>query len=154
MTRTSCWLRVSEKTEPGFVLIVDTGPLVAMGDRDDPDHAACYELLRTTPERLVTTAMVIAEAAYLLNRQVGPKAEVALFNDITDGLVNIEALTRTDWHRISGLVDQYADMELGGTDASLIAIAERLGVTEIATIDHRHFHAVRPTHTPGFVLLP
>lgn len=125
-----------------------------MGDRKDPDHAVCRRLLIDAHGALTTTAMVIAEAAYLLNRQVGPEGEAALYSDITGGLFNVEDLLRDDWRRIGELVRQYADMELGGTDASLIAIAERLGVTEVATLDHRHFHTVRPTHTPGFVLLP
>ena len=59
------------------MLIVDTGPLLATADRADKDHAACRELLEGDEGPLVTTAMVIAEAAYLIDRQLGAKAEVA-----------------------------------------------------------------------------
>jgi predicted nucleic acid-binding protein len=52
------------------------------------------------------------------------------------------------------LVETYADFPLGTTDAAVIAVAERLGIIEIATLDHRHFHAVRPRHTDAFTLLP
>jgi predicted nucleic acid-binding protein len=52
------------------------------------------------------------------------------------------------------LVELYADWPLGGTDASVIAIAERLGVTKVATLDRRHFAAVRPRHIEAFTLLP
>lgn len=52
------------------------------------------------------------------------------------------------------LVTEYADLGLGTTDASVIAIAERLGVSEVATLDHRHFTVVRPRHTRAFTLLP
>jgi predicted nucleic acid-binding protein len=45
-------------------------------------------------------------------------------------------------------------MRLGGTDASVIALAERHQVTRIATLNRRHFHVVRPRHTPAFTLLP
>jgi predicted nucleic acid-binding protein len=51
-------------------------------------------------------------------------------------------------------VGTYADMRLGGTDASVIALAERYGVTRIATLNRRHFAVVRPNHTPAFTLLP
>jgi len=54
------------------VLIVDTGPLVATTDRADKDHLACRALLEGEPGPLVTTAMLIAEAAYLIDRQLGP----------------------------------------------------------------------------------
>ncbi len=52
------------------------------------------------------------------------------------------------------LVETYADFPLGATDAAVIAVAERLGITEIATLDHRHFRAVRPRHTQALTLLP
>ncbi len=55
---------------------------------------------------------------------------------------------------MADLVDRYADFPLGGVDASVIALAERLGVTEIATLDRRHFGVVRPKHVEAFTLLP
>jgi predicted nucleic acid-binding protein len=51
-------------------------------------------------------------------------------------------------------VSGFADLRLGGTDASVIAVAERYGVTRIATLNHRHFHTVRPRHATAFTLLP
>lgn len=55
--------------------------------------------------------------------------------------------------RIAQLVDTYADLGLGGVDASLVAVAERLGVLQIATLDRRHFTVVRPSQTEAFELL-
>ncbi|MCB1006942.1 MAG: PIN domain-containing protein [Acidimicrobiales bacterium] len=136
------------------MLIVDTGPLVALGDRKDPDHDACLDLLSTEPGPLLTTAMVIAEAAYLLARQVGTDGELALYADIESGLFTVELLTLGDWQRIAELVDRYRDLPLGGTDASVVALAERFGTQHIATIDHRHFQIVRPAHCDTFTLLP
>lgn len=66
------------------MLIVDTGPLVAAADRADRDHAACRALLEGDEGPLVTTGLVIAEAAYLITRQLGPAAEAALYSAIID----------------------------------------------------------------------
>ena len=63
-------------------------------------------------------------------------------------------LTPTDYSRMAELVEQYDDLPLGTTDASVIALAERLGTTEIAALDRRHFTAVRPRHVEAFSLLP
>jgi predicted nucleic acid-binding protein len=63
-------------------------------------------------------------------------------------------LELADYERMAELVETYADFPLGTTDAAVAAVAERLGVSEIATLDRRHFHAVRPRHTGGFQLLP
>jgi predicted nucleic acid-binding protein len=51
-------------------------------------------------------------------------------------------------------VEKYADLPLGGTDASVVALAERLHETELATLDHRHFKVVRPNHVAAFTLRP
>jgi len=136
------------------MLIVDTGPLVAVADRDDPDHAVCDELLDTDPGPLVTTALVIAEAGFLIDRQAGPEAEAALVTDVVEGRIVVETLAATDWQRTLELVRTYADLPLGVTDASLIALAERHRVELIATLDHRHFHVVRPAHRDAFDLVP
>lgn len=60
----------------------------------------------------------------------------------------------TDWERIAELVERYADLGLGGVDASVVAVAERLHVREIATLDHRDFSVVRPRNVDAFELLP
>ncbi len=136
------------------MLIVDTGPLVAAADRTDRHHRVCLELLETATGPLVTTAMVVAEVVYLLTREIGPHAEPALYDAIIDGALTVEPLTASDWQRVRELVDRYQDMPLGGTDASLIAIAERLDTTRIATLDHAHFTVVRPAHCTAFDLVP
>jgi hypothetical protein len=136
------------------VLVVDTGPLVAAADRSDKDHAACRSLLEGDDGPLVTTGMVMAEAAYLICRQLGPDAEAALYSAVIAGGLEVAALDNADWERIRELVTTYASMPLGGTDASVIALAERHGATRIATLDRKHFTVVRPRHTTAFTLLP
>jgi predicted nucleic acid-binding protein len=61
---------------------------------------------------------------------------------------------RDDWARIRELVTTYADLRLGGTDASVVTLAERLRATRIATLNHRHFTVVRPRYADAFELLP
>ena len=90
----------------------------------------------------------------LIDRQLGPHAEASLYDAITSGQLHVEDLGRDDWARIRELVTTYADLRLGGTDASLVAIAERLGQTRIATLNHRDFTVVRPRHAEAFQLLP
>ena len=84
----------------------------------------------------------------------GPEAEAGFYRSVADGDVLVEVLTATDYQRIAELIERYADLGLGGTDASLVVIAERLGATRVATLDHRHFRVVRPQHVDAFELLP
>lgn len=69
-------------------------------------------------------------------------------------LDRIEPLTAQDYARIRVLLRHYADLPLGLVDASVVAICERLGERKVATLDHRHFRAVRPAHTASLRLLP
>jgi predicted nucleic acid-binding protein len=135
------------------VLVVDTGVLLAAADTADPDHESCTRAIDGASP-LVTTALVIAETAYLIGRQLGPAAEAAFFRAVAAGELQVEIITPADARRIAELIETYADLGLGGTDASLIVVAERLKATKIATLDRRHFSVVRPTHTAAFKLIP
>lgn len=59
-----------------------------------------------------------------------------------------------DFIRAADLVQQYGDLPLGTCDAMVAAVAERLGIIEVATLDHRHFTVIRPRHVDSFTLLP
>lgn len=102
----------------------------------------------------MTTALVVAEVGYLFRREIGPPAEPAFFDGIVDGTLSVQPLDAPDWRRIRELVELYQDLPLGGTDASLVAVAERLGATRIATLDRAHFSVVRPAHCDAFEILP
>lgn len=85
---------------------------------------------------------------------MGPEAETAFLGDLSSGEFLAEHPTQADWMRVIDLVWTYRDWPLGTVDASIVAAAERLGVASIATLDHRHFGAVRPAHVVAFELLP
>lgn len=133
--------------------MVDTSVLLAAADNADPDHQACSETIQNA-RPLVTTAFVIAETAYLIGRQLGAPAEARFFRAVADGELQVEPITPAETRRIAELIETYADLGLGGTDASLIVIAERLKVARLATLDRRHFSVVRPAHTAAFELVP
>jgi uncharacterized protein len=132
--------------------VVDAGPLYAAADADDRDHAACVATLAREDLRLILPALVIAEATYFVGRRLGADAESAFLSGIAE--LDIEAPSSEDLERMAELVARYADFPLGGTDASVIALAERMDAETVITLDHRHFAAVAPKHRDAFVLLP
>lgn len=96
--------------------------------------------------------LVVAEAAHLIARRTGQRAEVRFLGDLAAGDFTVEPVHATDWERIAELVARYRDMRLDTVDASVVAAAERLGITTIATLDRRHFSVVRPCHVEAFAL--
>ena len=132
--------------------IVDAGPLYAATDADDLDHLPCCEALARADLRLVVPALVIAEATYFVGQRLGAAAESKFLAGIAE--LDMEGPSEEDMRRMAALVEEYADFPLGGTDASVIALAERVDASIVITLDRRHFAAVTPSHREAFVLLP
>ena len=97
---------------------------------------------------------MIAETAWLILDRLGPAAQAQFLRTITSGQLEAVDLGEGDWERCVELVERYADLHLDLMDASLVAVAERLGMTSIATLNHRDFRVVRPRHIESFELLP
>ncbi len=135
------------------MLIIDTGVIVAAADRNDRKHQICAEFLDGLQDTLVTTGLVIAEACYLIERELGPDSEAAFLDSIAAGDLGVEPLGDADFIRMAELVRKYADLGLGATDASVVAVAERLQIATVATLD-THFSIVRPNHRPAFDVVP
>ena len=133
---------------------MDAGPLYAYVDADDGHHDACRELLETYPGPLLVPTLVVTEVDYLISTRLGADAEVRFLGDLAAGVLLAEPVQPADWLRIAQLVAEYRDLPLGAADASVVAAAERLGIIQVATIDHRHFTVVRPRHVGAFELLP
>jgi len=135
-------------------LVVDSGPLYAAVDENDAAHAAVVEVLEATPGPFIVPILVVAEVAYLIAKRLGSGAEARFVARIGTPDLVPEQVHPQDWSRIGELVARYRDLRLGTVDASVVAAAERLGVTRIATLDRRHFSVVRPAHVDAFELLP
>lgn len=135
-----------------LIAVVDTGPLYAAADLDDDEHAASVEALQRPDLELVVPVLVVAEATYLVGSRLGAKTEARFLRGLSQ--VEVEPPTSDDWERIAELVDRYADPPLGGTDASVVALAERLDAEIVITLDRRHFTVVRPHHRNALELIP
>jgi uncharacterized protein len=135
-------------------LVLDTGPLLAALDAADPDHDQCAGLLTDAHEDLVVPALVLAELDYWCHKRLGGNVWIAFLDDVLAGAYRVEAPSGADLQRCRRLQATYLDLRLGVTDASVIALVERLGEPKVATLDHRHFGAVRPQHVQALELRP
>lgn len=139
------------------MILVDTGPLVAAALHGDINHIRCVELFTAAhlnAEPLLVPSLVVTEVCYLLEREAGPRVEAEFLRSLAAGDFQLLEPTLADLDRAADLVITYADFPLGAVDATVIALAERLALTEIATLDRRHFAAVRPRHTDAFTIHP
>ena len=123
------------------MIVCDTGPIVAAALIDDGRHHECVELftgLHLARRPLLVPGTVVAEVGYLLARNAGARVESLFLQALADGDFQPVDLQRDDYRRAAELVQTYADLPLGTTDATVIALAERLEVSEVAMLDRRH----------------
>lgn len=132
--------------------IVDTSALLAAADRSEPMHQACVDVLRWSDLDLIIPVLVVTEAAYLVDRRLGPAAEAAFIRGLSG--FAIESPAADDWPTIADVVERYADLRLGTTDASIAVLADRLGTDVVVTLDRRHFDVMRTAAGRPFRLLP
>ena len=137
-----------------MALVLDTGPVLAALDADDPSHRACASLLVSSDEPLVVVAPTLVEIDYWVRKRLTPDVWRTFVEDIARGAYHIAHLDLPDLVRAEELERQYEDLRLGYADAAVIAVCERLGETKVATLDRRHFAAVRPRHCDALRLLP
>lgn len=135
-------------------IVVDTGPLYAMADRDDDWHHRVVRFLERSRDELIVPVTVLPEAAYLLAAHLGPEAERKLVQSVVNGELAVEELMLQDLRRVLELLRRYEDARIGFVDATIVAIAERLKISRILTTDRRDFSLVRPRHCKAFELLP
>jgi predicted nucleic acid-binding protein len=136
------------------VIIVDTSVIVAYMNASDDHHEAVGEWLDHIDDDLATTPLIVAEVDHLVAARGGRPALRALRADLAAGAYLVEWWESAISTTVS-VAERYADNDLGLADASLVALAHRHDSVDIATLDERHFRALRPLGAgEAFRLLP
>lgn len=134
--------------------LCDAGPLVALIDRDDANHARCVAALAQLPAGgLLTTWPAFTEAMYLLGRAGGLQAQDTLWGYLADGLVRLLPTEPGEYDRMRTLMRQYQDTPMDLADASLVVAAERTALRRIFSLD-RHFRTYRIHASEAFEVVP
>jgi predicted nucleic acid-binding protein len=96
--------------------VVDAGPLVALFDQKDQYHQKALDF--------------------------SSSAQADFIHWVAVGAIELAHLESGDLKRIAELIVQYADLPMDFADASLVAVCERLGIRQVATLDS-DFHVYR-----------
>lgn len=135
-------------------VLVDSSALYSMVDRRDPRHADVSEALADETSVIIVAQVALCEVTHLIARRLGGATELAFLAGLAASDWRLEPLEPSDLARVVEILERYADASIGFHDASIVAIAERLGVRRIYTLDRRDFALVRPRHVPSFEILP
>lgn len=132
------------------MLALDSSALVALFDADEPFHGRVRAVVEEHRGPLLIPAGILGEAWYVLAKNLGPRAVLALLEDLKDGRYLIHC-GENDFDRIAALVTRYGDMALDAADASVIACAEG-NRCAVVTTDRRDFDVI--ARETGLTVLP
>ena len=135
-------------------MLIDAGPIVALLDDREADHAACVAVVAAAPDDpMITTWSCFTEASHLLHRKAGTRGQSRLWVMWKTGKLEFHNLTADEIDRSADLMAQYDDLPMDLADATLVATAETLGIRQHFTLDS-HFRAYRLADGGGFEVVP
>ena len=134
------------------MIVADTGAMLALLDKGDRHHAAVRELYEDRPDDWLLPWAILPEVDYLVSSELGVRAQEAFLADVAEGSFVVEYGKLEDIVRAHAIGLKYRALKLGLVDAVVMAIAERIRAKAIATLDLRHFSAVKISGSP--LLLP
>ena len=134
--------------------LFDTGFLYAYFDEKDDYYAKCKSLmLRELPFAFLPD-VVLPELGHLILRRLNVKILVEFLRLVTIGDFQLIHTTESDLKRAAAILEKYDDNNIDLVDAVIFAMAERLKIEKILTVDRRHFGVFKPGHCAAFQLLP
>lgn len=137
---------------PAVTTLIDTGPLIAILEGNDPHHGACSEAFKQAAAPLLTCWPVLTEAAYLLGEST--PAMKTLFDLLRTNAVAILPLMATDLPAIEAILDKYRDQGFQLADACLMYLTDREGIYDVLTLDKRDFSVFRTASGKALTLVP
>lgn len=133
--------------------LLDTGFVLALLAENDSRHTVCMQVMENEPNPLLPTPL-LTELAYMVIRDAGYGPFIKFLRFALAGTPRLVYPVAADFARAADLMEQYADSRLDFVDCSITAMAERLNISRILTIDQRDFRMIRPSHIPAFEILP
>ena len=135
-----------------MLVMMDTGPWVALIDRSEGRHEECVQWLRDFRGNIFSSEAVLTEVLYLLN--FSSRARSAALDFVLSGAIILVPPSLESLKRVKRLMEKYKDIPMDYADATLVSIAEDLSITEVVTFDLKDFGIYRLSSKQPFVILP
>jgi predicted nucleic acid-binding protein len=133
--------------------LLDTGFLLAAIDESDGLHEACAATLQDEANPLLPD-VVLPELAYMILRDLGHSVLASFLRAVANGELAVIQKTLEDLERAAEVLEKYADSRVDFVDCVIVAMAERLKINRILTVDRRHFTLFKPSHCAFFEIVP
>jgi predicted nucleic acid-binding protein len=139
---------------PASRILVDSSFLIALYDKEADVYEAIVEIAELYRSRFLIPQVVLTEAVYLMKRESGIRGAVRFLEEFNRSEPALQEVTVPDLRRVKEIMQQYASANLDFVDSCILALAERLKVTQVCTFDRRDFTIFRPKHVSHLEILP
>ena len=136
------------------MILLDTSGILAALDEDERLHAPVRQALEDEVGPGILSPFVLAEADYLLTRNLGQRFSFSFAKQVAAGSYTLASFDADDLGMALTVLERYTDLQIGLTDASLVVLADRYGTNRVLTLDERHFRPLRTLEGKPFTLLP
>ena len=134
-------------------VILDSNIIYSLMDKDDSSHLKIKSFFQENNDFLyIMPSTIIIEICYLIRTRLSPHLEIKFLEEINQDF-NLEPIKDTDILRIVEVLKKYDTLDIGYADASIVAIAERLKLNKILTLDKKHFRSLTPRGFDYFDIL-
>jgi len=133
--------------------IIDTSAIICLIDKSCQHHNRIADIIKKNDFNLVVPSPVIPEVCYMLNKKFGSAIEIKFLEEIISVNLQVEILKFPDILRITEILKKYKSLNIGFVDGSIVAIAERLKINQILTLDNKHFGSIIPVGFDYFEIL-
>ena len=134
------------------MILADTSGLLSLYNRREPTHPAVAEAVAQEPGPFVVSPYVVAELDYLVSTRLGADAEQRVLAELASPAYILASVDRDDLRACSDVIAMYAG--IGVTDASMLVLADRLGIDRVLTLDRRHFEVARTPSGRTLAIVP
>ena len=136
------------------MILLDTSGVMAALDVRQSSHERAKAAIREATGPLALSPFVLAELDYLISTRVSTRAALSLLGEVGAGAYRLETMDAADVAEAVEVIDRYRDLELGLADASLVVLSRRYDITDVLTLDERHFRAIQGSRGRPFRILP
>ena len=137
-----------------MISILDAGFLYGLVDKSDAHNTAVVRAMSHYRGRIILPVPAITETAYLVKRNLGLEPLARFLESLSEVDYEFETPIADDFSRSAEILRKYNDANIDFVDACIVAMAERLNITKILTVDRRHFSIFKPRHCDSFEILP
>lgn len=136
------------------MILVDASAVLQLASSTAKRHTDVHAVISELAGPFLLSPFVLAELDYMLGSRHGQASQLAMLGEVADGAYELAEFSRTDVEAAADVIRQYADLQIGLADASIVVLAERHQTVDVLSFDSRHFRAMLGPGRRPFRLLP